>query len=324
MVACVWLWLGFGVWVCEMWDDLGFFVGRVCCDVSLSMCVYVLVVGYVIGPVLMTIHAHVQWHKCFSGQCQLHPCTCHLVQMVANAMSMPCCPMSTKQRFAIACEGGTAMAKGKVAKGKVAKGKVTKGQVAKGMVAKGKVANGKVAKGKVAKGMVAKGKVAKLAKDSEPMVQKCKAKVHAMKLMKKPVVMKVPQKEEEEEEKAMFIEEGEEEEPKEQDKDEEDEDDVDKPNAKDYYHFNAKLATAPRAVQEAVSKIKALPFRGGKRAKMQELATAFAKSGWNHKLFKSIEQLEISRAQKKEAKAYPRQVMVTKCGGEEGFDKASM
>ena len=231
--------------------------------------------------------------------------------------------MCIKQRFAIACEGGTAMAKGKVAKGKVAKGKVTKGQVAKGMVAKGKVANGKVAKGKVAKGMVAKGKVAKLAKDSEPMVQKCKAKVHAMKkVMKKPVAKVVPQTEEEE--KAMFIEEGEEEEPKEQDRDEEDEDDVDKPNAKDYYHFNAKLATAPRAVQEAVSKIKALPFRGGKRAKMQELATAFAKSGWNHKLFKSIEQLEISRAQKKEAKAYPRQVMVTKCGGKEGFDKASM
>ena len=209
--------------------------------------------------------------------------------------------MSTKQRFAIACEGGTAMAKGKVAKGKV-----TKGQVAKGMVAKGNVA---------------KGKVAKLAKDSEPMVQKCKAKVHAMKLMKKPGVKKVPQKEEEEE-KAMFIEEGEEEEPKEQDKEEQG--DVDKPNAKDYYHFNAKLATAPKYVQDHVSKIKALPFRGGKRAKLQELATAFAKSGWNHKLFKSIEQLEITRAQKKEAKAYPRQVMVTKCGGEEGFDKASM
>ncbi len=193
-------------------------------------------------------------------------------------------------------------------KGKVAKGKVAKGQVAKGMVAKGNVA-----KGKVAKGMVAKGKVAKVAMDKEPRVQKCKAKVHAMKVMKKPVAKVVPQQEEEEE-KAMFIEEGEEEEPKEQDN-EDGEEDEDKPKAKDYYHFNAKLATAPRTVQDAVSKIRALPYHTGKRGKLQQLATAFAKSGWNHKVFKSIEQLEIARAQKKEAKAYPRQVMVTKCGG---------
>ena len=143
-----------------------------------------------------------------------------------------------------------------------------------------------------------------------------------MKVMKKPVAKVVPQKEEEEE-KAMFIEEGEEEEPKEQDKEEE-EDEEDKPKAKDYYHFNAKLATAPRAVQDAVSKIRALPYHSGKRGKLQQLAIACAKSGWNHEVFKSIEHLEITRAQKKEAKAYPRQVMVTKCGGEEGCEKASM
>ena len=195
----------------------------------------------------------------------------------------------------------------------------------KGKVAKGKVAKGQVAKGKVAKVMVAKGKVAKVAMDKEPRVQKCKAKVHAMKVMKKPVAKVVPQQEGEEE-KAMFIEEGEEEEPKEQDKEEEEEeeDDEDKPKAKDYYHFNAKLATAPRAVQDAVSKIRALPYHSGKRGKLRALATAFAKSGWNHKVFKSIEHLEITRAQKKEAKAYPRQVMVTKCGGEEGFEKSSI
>ena len=168
---------------------------------------------------------------------------------------------------------------------------------------------------------VAKGMVAKVAKDNEPMVQKRKAKVHAMKVMKKTVAKVVPQNGEEEE-KAMFIEEGEEEEPKEQDN-EDGEEDEDKPKAKDYYHFNAKLATAPRAVQDAVSKIRALPY-SGKRGKLRALATAFAKSGWNHKVFKSIEQLEITRAQKKEAKAYPRQVMVTKCGGEEGFEKASV
>jgi hypothetical protein len=34
-------------------------------------------------------------------------------------------------------------------------------------------------------------------------------------------------------------------------------------------------------------------------------------------VFKIIEKLEINRAQRN-AKAYPRQVMVTKCGGEDG------
>ena len=180
---------------------------------------------------------------------------------------------------------------------------MVKGNVAKGKVAKGQVAKGMVAKGNVAKGMVAKGKVAKVAMDKEPRVQKCKAKVHAMKVMKKPVAKVVPQKKEEEE-KAMFIEEGEEEEPKEQDKEEE-EDEEDKLKAKDYYHVSAKLATAPRAVQDAVSKIRALPYHSGKRGKLQQLATAFAKSGWNHKVFKSSEQLEITRAQKRKPRHTP-------------------
>ena len=41
----------------------------------------------------------------------------------------------------------------------------------------------------------------------------------------------------------------------------------DKPCAKAYYHFNCKLATAPKAVQEEVSNIKALPHRSGKQGK---------------------------------------------------------
>jgi hypothetical protein len=54
------------------------------------------------------------------------------------------------------------------------------------------------------------------------------------------------------------------------------------------------------------------------------MAAAFAKSGWNHKLFKRIEELDLYKSQQKKANAYPKQVMVTKCGGEEGSENAIM
>ena len=211
-------------------------------------------------------------------------------QCIVDAML---CPMCIWQRLAIACEGGV---------------------VASPTIAMGKE---QVGKGKVAKGKLAKGKVAKVAKKDteEHKVQKVKAKVHAMKkVIKRPAGKPVPKVD------LAVAEEGEEEEPKEQDV----EDDEEKPTAKDYYHFNNKLATAPRAVQDAVAKIKALPLRSGKQTQLAQMAAAFAKSKWDHKLFKSMEELEIHRAQKKEAKTYPRQVMVTKCGGEDGFEKASL
>ena len=93
-----------------------------------------------------------------------------------------------------------------------------------------------------------------------------------------------------------------------------------KPCAKPYYQFNNKLATAPQAVPEEVANIKDMPYRSGNQGKLQQMAVAFAKSGWNHKLFTSIEELDLYKPkQKKKANAYPKQVMVTKCGGEEGF-----
>ena len=80
--------------------------------------------------------------------------------------------------------------------------------------------------------------------------------------------MLVPNCVEEEEEPVIFDAEPEVE-PKDVVKEEED-----KPCAKAYYHFNNKLATAPKAVQEEVSKIKALPHRSGKQCKLQQMATA--------------------------------------------------
>ena len=133
----------------------------------------------------------------------------------------------------------------------------------------------------------------------------------------KTVGMLVPNGEEEKE--AMIIEEVAEVEPKDVVKGEEE-----KPCSKAYYQFNSMLATAPQVVQEEVAKIKAMPYRSGKQGQLQHMAVAFAKSGWNHTLFKNIEELDMHRSQQKKAKAYPRQVMVTKCGGEEGFEKASV
>ena len=55
-----------------------------------------------------------------------------------------------------------------------------------------------------------------------------------------------------------------------------------------------------------------------------KLATAFAKSGWNHNLCKRMEELDLHKSQQKKTNAYPKHVMVTKCGGEEGFEKANV
>ena len=72
-----------------------------------------------------------------------------------------------------------------------------------------------------------------------------------------------------------------------------------KPRAKVYYHFNCKLATAPNAVKEEVSNTKALAHRNGKQGKLHQMATAFANTGRNHKLFKSIEELDLHKSQRK-------------------------
>ena len=176
----------------------------------------------------------------------------------------------------------------------------------------------------IGKSKAAKGKVAKFAKEDMAVkgkVHKSKAKaaratVHAMhKVMNKPVGMLVPKGKGEEEPVIK-------EEPKEEPKYVVQEEEDDKPSAKAYYHVNNKLATAPKVVQEEVSKIKAMPHRSGNQGKLQQIAAAFAKSGRGHKLFKSIEQLKMHKAQQTKAKTYPKQVMVTKSGGEEGFEQA--
>ena len=70
-----------------------------------------------------------------------------------------------------------------------------------------------------------------------------------------------------------------------------------------------QVGHCPKVVHEEVSKLKAVPYRSGKQAQFQHMAVAFAKSGWTHTLFKSIDKLNMHRSQQNKAKAYPRQAI---------------
>ena len=63
-----------------------------------------------------------------------------------------------------------------------------------------------------------------------------------------------------------------------------------KVSGKEYYHFWKSLPEAPRAVQEAVQKVKRHPKRVGKQKQVAYMAKAYVKQKWDHKLFKSIQQ----------------------------------
>jgi hypothetical protein len=97
---------------------------------------------------------------------------------------------------------------------------------------------------------------------------------------------------------------------------------VAKAKAAAYKKFWNKLPFAPKAVQDKVKDIKSLALRAGKREQLQELALAYAKGGWQDKVFKSIESLGEERSRGKEVKAIPRVLMRAKCGGEESFNQA--
>ena len=60
---------------------------------------------------------------------------------------------------------------------------------------------------------------------------------------------------------------------------------------KEYYRFWKKLPEAPKAVQEAVQKVKDQPHRSGKQKQLAQMAKAYASQKWGHKLFNSIESL---------------------------------
>ena len=97
---------------------------------------------------------------------------------------------------------------------------------------------------------------------------------------------------------------------------------VAKAKAAAYKKFWNKLPFAPKAVQDKAKDIKSMAFRAGKREQLQELALAYAKGGWQDKVFKSIESLGEARSRGKEVKAIPRVLMRAKCGGDESYNQA--
>ena len=82
-----------------------------------------------------------------------------------------------------------------------------------------------------------------------------------------------------------------------EDKDETAEKDKTKVSGKEYYHFGKSLPEAPRAVQEAMQKVKGQPKRVGKQKQVADMAKAYVKQKWDHKLFKSIDPLQPERSQ---------------------------
>ena len=120
------------------------------------------------------------------------------------------------------------------------------------------------------------------------------------------------------------IEEDAEEDEADKDCEEENPDDEHKPTAKNYRDFWKALPYATAGVQNAVKELKSLHLRGGKQKKLAEMALGFARKGWDHKLFKSIETLEEERTKSKNTTALPRVLMRTKCGGEADFQQASL
>ena len=159
------------------------------------------------------------------------------------------------------------------------------------------------------------------AKAGNPLKKKPAAKAKEEPKEEDPIDQYEEEGEEEEVDDGEAMEE-EEEEQKEEEEDTGEDSIVAKAKAAAYKKFWNKLPFAPKAVQDKVKDIKSMAFRAGKREQLQELALAYAKGGWQDKVFKSIESLGEERSRGKEVKAIPRVLMRAKCGGEESFNQA--
>ena len=88
---------------------------------------------------------------------------------------------------------------------------------------------------------------------------------------------------------------------------------------KEFYHFWKSLPEAPRAVQEAVQKVKDLPTRSAKRKVLAAMASAYAMQKRGHKVFKSLQQ-EWPKA--KENVVMPKIIMLANRCGKSAFEQA--
>ena len=90
-------------------------------------------------------------------------------------------------------------------------------------------------------------------------------------------------------------------------------------SGKEYVHFWKSLPEAPRAVQEAVQKVKDLPTRSAKRKLLAAMASAYAMQKRGHKVFKSLQQ-EWPKA--KENVVMPKIIMLANRCGKSAFEQA--
>ena len=89
--------------------------------------------------------------------------------------------------------------------------------------------------------------------------------------------------------------------------------------AKVYYHFWKSLPEAPRAVQEAVRKVKDKPPRSGKQKQLGDMVRAFAMQKWDHTFFKSLQQ---ERPKARDNAVMPKVIMVAKKAGNRASKQA--
>ena len=88
---------------------------------------------------------------------------------------------------------------------------------------------------------------------------------------------------------------------------------------KEFYHFWKSLPEAPRAVQEAVQKVKDLPTRSAKRKVLAAMASAYAMQKWGHEIFKSLQQ---GWPKVREGMVMPKVIMLAKRCGKSAFEQA--
>ena len=159
---------------------------------------------------------------------------------------------------------------------------------------------------------------------SKATIAKAKATIAKAKVLKKPAEKQTQEDNDDDGDDGAMEDDGDEQVMHEDggDGDAEAEPDEGKATAKDYRDFWKALPFAKPQIQQAVKDAKTLGFRSGKQKTLATMALGFAKQGWDHKVFKSIESLEEQRSMTKKNIALPKVIMRAKCGGDALFQQA--
>ena len=92
------------------------------------------------------------------------------------------------------------------------------------------------------------------------------------------------------------------------------------PTPKEYYDFKHALNASNKAcIREMVQDVKRLPAYMGKERQMQDMVLAYSMGGFQHALFKRIEEVHQVKKVFHEEQAVPMCIMIGMCGGKDGF-----